>query len=77
MTGINNGFVEVEKTQCSSFGVSRSRIGLAVVPVKLKAKGSHDVVVTHAFPDGGSNLTFCTKALLKQWQENKILSNDY
>lgn len=66
MTGINNGFVEIEKTQCSSFGVSRSRIGLAVVPVKVKAEGSRNIVVTHAFLDGGSNSTFCTEALLKQ-----------
>ena len=66
MTGINNGFVEVEKTQCSSFGVSRSGIGLAVVPVKVKAEGSRNVVVTHSFLDGGSNSTFCTEALLKQ-----------
>jgi len=64
-TGINDGFVEVEKTQCSSFGVSRSRIGLAV-PVKVKAEGSHNVVVTHACLDGGSYSTFCTEALLKQ-----------
>ena len=63
---INNGFVEVEKTQCSSFGVNRLRIGLAVVPVKVKAEGGYNVVVTHAFLDGGSNSTFCTEALLKQ-----------
>lgn len=66
ITGINNGFVEIEKTQCSSFGVSRSRIGLAVVPVKVKAEGSRNIVVTHASLDGGSNSTFCTEALLKQ-----------
>ena len=65
-SGVNNGFVEVEKTQCSLFGISRSRIGLAVVPVKVKAEGSDKVVVTHAFLDGGSNSTFCTEALLKQ-----------
>ena len=65
-SGVNNGFAEVKKTQCSSFGVSRSRIGLAVVPVKVKAEGSDKVVVTHAFLDGGSNSTFCTEALLKQ-----------
>ncbi|PFX24923.1 hypothetical protein AWC38_SpisGene10462 [Stylophora pistillata] len=37
-SGINNGFVEVDKTQCSSFGVNGSRIGLTVVPVKVKAE---------------------------------------
>ena len=40
--------------------------GLAVVPVKVKAKGGHKTVETYAFLDTGSNTTFCTEQLMQQ-----------
>ena len=39
---------------------------LAIVPVKVKAKGSSTTIETYAFLDGGSNTTFCTENLLNQ-----------
>ncbi|XP_033118507.1 uncharacterized protein LOC117118111 [Anneissia japonica] len=47
-------------------GVKGSRIGLAVVPVRVKVAGFSKSVVTYAFLDNGSNTTFCTDDLLKK-----------
>ena len=41
-------------------------IGLAVVPVKVKAKGKGAVIVTYAFLDPGSNTSFCTDQLTER-----------
>lgn len=41
-------------------------IGLAIVPVKVRAIGSEKIVQTYAFLDGGSNTSFCSENLLKQ-----------
>jgi len=38
-------------------------MGLAIVTVKVKAKGSDEVTETYAFLDGGSNTTFLTDNL--------------
>ena len=40
--------------------------GLAVVPVKVKAKGGHKTVETYAFLDTGSNTTFYSEQLMQQ-----------
>ena len=43
------------------------KVGLPVVPVKVKTRGGgRDPVLTYAFLDGGSNSTFCTADLLMQ-----------
>ena len=39
---------------------------MAIVPVKVKRKGSGDAIVTYAFLDNGSSSTFCTESLMKQ-----------
>ena len=44
----------------------RSKCSLAVVPVKVKAKGREAVVETHAFPGPGSNTSFCTDHLTER-----------
>ena len=36
------------------------------MPVRVKAKGQRDSVVTYAFLDNGSNSTFCSEELLEQ-----------
>ena len=41
-------------------------IGLAIVPVKVRAFESGKVVQTYAFLDGGSNTSFCSENLMKQ-----------
>lgn len=40
--------------------------GLAVIPVKVKAPGRADTVMTYAFLDNGSNTSFCSEKLAKQ-----------
>jgi hypothetical protein len=41
-------------------------IGLAIVPVKVRAIGSEKIVQTYAFLDGGSNTSFYSENLLKR-----------
>jgi hypothetical protein len=43
--------------------------GLAIVPVRVKAKGRSEVVETYAFLDSGSNTSFCTENLLKKLKD--------
>ena len=40
--------------------------GLAIIPVKVKAKGQHGTVDTYPFLDSGSNTSFCTEDLLEK-----------
>ena len=43
-----------------------SVVGLAVVPVKVKAPGSERTVKTYAFLDNGLNTSFCSEELAMQ-----------
>lgn len=61
----------------SSFSTaSTCVIGLAIVPIRVKAKGKHKMVKTYAFLDSGSNTLFCTEVLLERLdlQGTKTLS---
>ncbi|XP_071948929.1 uncharacterized protein [Antedon mediterranea] len=40
-----------------------TRVGLAVVPVKVRCPGTRKTIKTYAFLDNGSTATFCTDAL--------------
>ncbi|KAK3745376.1 hypothetical protein QZH41_001404 [Actinostola sp. cb2023] len=51
---------------CSSIGAGRSITGLAIVPVKVKAKDKDKVIETYAFLDQGSNTSFCTERLVRR-----------
>ena len=42
------------------------RTGMAVIPVRVRAKHSDKSVITYAFLDNGSNSSFCTESLMKQ-----------
>ena len=55
-----NGYIGVQNAPL------KYKIGLPILPVKVKAKGGDTVVVTLAFIDNGSNTTFCTEALMNQ-----------
>ena len=61
-----DSFVGVSEGLCGSTGAETPSIGLAVVPVKLKAKGKEAVVETFAFLDPGSNTSFCTDQLIER-----------
>ncbi len=59
----NNGYVKIStKTKQSK---AASVTGLAIVPVRVKAKGSLETVESYAFLDSGSNTSFCTEGLLE------------
>ena len=55
-TRVRNGMVKMD----------RSRIGMAVVQVKVWLKSSGPPVVTYAFLDSGSSSMFCTESLMRQ-----------
>ena len=63
---VRNGMASTDDTLCSITGVGRPRTGMAIVPVKVKRKGSDTAIVTYAFLDSGSSSTFCTESLMKQ-----------
>ena len=50
----------------SSKSTISSAIGLAIHPVKVKSPGNPAVVETYAFPDNGSNASFCSEQLLNR-----------
>jgi hypothetical protein len=52
-----NGFIGIHPVKV------RSKIGLPILPVKVKAKNGNSVI-TYAFLDNGSDSTFCTKSLV-------------
>ena len=61
----NNGYVRIKGENQFAVKVT-STAGLAVVPVKVKAKGTGKMIETYAFLDSGSNTSFCTEKLLNQ-----------
>ena len=46
--------------------MSKVTVGLPVVPLKVTGIGCEKPVITYAFLDNGSNLTFCTEDLLNE-----------
>ncbi|XP_078357279.1 uncharacterized protein LOC144642164 [Oculina patagonica] len=57
----SNGYIK------SSYSTASTSVtGLAIVPVRVKAKGQRRVVETYAFLDSGSNTSFCTETLLEK-----------
>ena len=63
---INYSFIEVEPVLCGFTGMSKVTVGLPVVPLKVTGIGCEKPVITYAFLDNGSNLTFCTEDLLNE-----------
>ena len=51
---------------CSETGAGASATGLAIVSVNVRATGKEKMVQTYAFPDPGSNTTFCTDKLIER-----------
>ena len=57
----NNGYIK------SSYSTSSHSVtGLAILPVRVKAKGHGKMVETYALLDSGSNTSFCTESLLER-----------
>ena len=58
----SNSYLDVNAPRVTSGFV----VGLSIVPVKVKVKGSSKKVPTNAFLDSGSNTSFCTEDLLRR-----------
>ena len=56
----NNGYAK------SDYPSSSTVTGLAIISVRVKAKGEHGTVEKYAFLDSGSNTSFCTEDLLEK-----------
>jgi len=52
-----NGYVNGD-SRCALTGAGVSTVGLPIVPVKVKARGSDTPVLTYAFLDSGLNITY-------------------
>ena len=65
---VHNGFVDGsnEAVGPHSGQTRASATGLAILPVKVKAKGSDQTIQTYAFLDNGSNASFCSEKLANQ-----------
>ena len=65
---VHNGFVDGRNQALGrhSGQIQASATGLAILPVKVKAKGSDRMIKTYAFLDNGSNASFCSEKLAKQ-----------
>ena len=55
---------------CSSTGAGMAVVGLAIVPVRVNAKGQDRFIETYAFLDPGSNTSFCTEDLINGLEVN-------
>lgn len=60
----NNGYVKTSAKPRNP--LNNCVTGLAVVPVRVRAKGFPNMIETYAFLDSGSNTTFCTESLLQK-----------
>ena len=65
---VHNGFVDGsnEAEGPHSRQTRASATGLAILPVKVKAKGSDQMIQTFAFLDNGSTVSFCSEKLANQ-----------
>ncbi|KAK3753087.1 hypothetical protein QZH41_001789 [Actinostola sp. cb2023] len=54
---VHNAYIKTE---------GRTITGMAVIPVKVRVKGTDNCMVTYAFLDNGSTSSFCTESLMKQ-----------
>ena len=65
---VHNRFVDgrSEAVGLQSGQNQASATSLAILPVKVKAKGSDQMIQTYAFLDNGSNASFCSEKLANQ-----------
>ena len=65
---VQNGFVDGrnEAVGLHSEQNQASTTGLAILPVKVKAKGFDQMIQTYAFLDNGSNASSCSEELANQ-----------
>jgi hypothetical protein len=72
-----NGYINIKQSKNDQKRKRNQATALAIVPVKVRAKGNGETIDTYAFLDSGSNTTFCTDRLMKRLNlkgEKTILS---
>ena len=57
---------ESTRVRNAMVNLAHSKIGMAVVPVKVWLKSAGSPVITYAFLDNGSSSSFCTESLMRQ-----------
>ena len=57
---------ESTRVRNAMVNLAHSKIGMAVVPVKVWLKSASSPVITYAFLDSGSSSSFCTESLMRQ-----------
>ena len=69
---VHNGFVNGRNEAVGPHNeqIQASATSLAILPFKVKAKGSNRMVQMYAFLDNGSNASFCSEKLAKELNLN-------
>lgn len=70
---VHNGFANGRNEAVGPHNeqIQASATSLAILPVKVKAKGSNRMVQMYAFLDNGSNASFCSEKLAKELNLNR------
>lgn len=63
---VSNGRIDLSKTACSATNSRESVVLHAILPVRVKQKGSDESVITYAFFDNGSAGCFATESIRRQ-----------
>ena len=64
--GASSHHIESHTHACSSPRQGQTKLALAIVPVKVRAKGQTAYHYTYALLDSGSNRTFCSESLIEK-----------
>ena len=67
---VRNGMACINNASCSLTGAGFSRTGMAILPVKVRRRGSEKAIAMYVFLDNGSTSTYCTEALMRQLDIN-------
>ena len=65
-----NGMACINNASCSLTGAGFSQTGMAILPVKVRRRGSEKAIAMYVFLDNGSTSTYCTEALMRQLDIN-------
>lgn len=60
----------IKNASCSLAGAGFSRTAIAILPVKVRRRGSEKAITTYAFLDKKSTSTFCREALMRNLDIN-------
>ena len=67
---VRNSMACINNASCSLTGAGFSQTGMAILPVKVRRRGSEKAIAMYVFLDNGSTSTYCTEALMRQLDIN-------